>query len=113
MTAVSENVFSASICVRADHPSLPGHFPGEPIVPGVLLLEAVARALRAWRGQRLACVAEAKFTRPLRPEQQAELELRDAGQAASGSRVRFVIRCGDDILARGLVLGETPAEAAA
>ena len=29
------------------HPSLPGHFPGAPVVPGVLVLERVVAALIA------------------------------------------------------------------
>ena len=33
------------IRIEADHPSLPGHFPGRPLVPGVMLLEQVALAL--------------------------------------------------------------------
>ena len=31
--------------ISADHPSLPGHFPGHPIVPGVVLLDRVLEAI--------------------------------------------------------------------
>lgn len=92
--------YRATFRFAGDHPSLPGHFPGRPLVAGVLLLEQVADALRAWRGQRLACVHEAKFVAPLVPEQAAELRLTPAG-----GRVRFEIRHGEDLLARGLVEG--------
>ena len=93
-------VFQRDLCVPADHPSLPGHFPGSPLVPGVVLLEQVAQALRAWRGQRLARVLEAKFLAPLLPDEQASLELIEAG-----GRVRFEIRRDGALLARGLVEG--------
>jgi 3-hydroxymyristoyl/3-hydroxydecanoyl-(acyl carrier protein) dehydratase len=79
---------------------LPGHFPGHPLVPGVLLLEHVAQALRAWRAQRLSRVLEAKFLAPLLPGEQAELEL-----AESTGRVRFEIRREATVLARGLIEG--------
>jgi 3-hydroxymyristoyl/3-hydroxydecanoyl-(acyl carrier protein) dehydratase len=88
----------------ADHPSLPGHFPGRPLVAGVLLLEQVAAALRAWRGERLARVLEAKFVAPLEPGQPAELRLTPAG-----AQVRFEIRRDGTLLARGLVEGATDA----
>ncbi|GAA0682997.1 hydroxymyristoyl-ACP dehydratase [Dyella sp. LX-66] len=90
-------------CVRIDptHPSLPGHFPGQPLVPGVVLLQAVADALRAWRGQRLARIAEAKFMAPLLPGEEAELLLSE-----SGARVRFELRRGELLLARGAIEGE-------
>lgn len=86
--------------VPAAHPSLPGHFPGQPLVPGVLMLEQVALALRAWRGQRMARVAEVKFVAPLLPQQVAELQLSDAN-----GRVRFEIRGEAGLLARGIVEG--------
>ncbi|WP_049620779.1 hydroxymyristoyl-ACP dehydratase [Frateuria defendens] len=97
---MSTTRFQTALCIGADHPCLPGHFPGDPLVPGVLLLDEVATALRAWRGQRLAKVAEAKFVAPLRPAQRAELTLTEAG-----ARVRFEIRLGEALLARGLVEG--------
>ncbi|HEY9132924.1 MAG TPA: hydroxymyristoyl-ACP dehydratase [Dyella sp.] len=87
--------------IPADHPSLPGHFPGQPIVPGVLLLDAVAEALYTSRGHRLTQVVEAKFLSPLLPEQVAELRLTD-----HGGRVLFEIRFEDRCLARGTVRGE-------
>ena len=82
---------------------MPGHFPGRPLVPGVMLLEQVAAGLRAWRGQRLARVLEAKFVVPLLPEETARLRLTLAG--SDGSRIRFEIHRAGTLLARGLVEG--------
>jgi hypothetical protein len=67
----------------------------------VVLLEAVADALRAWRGQRLARVAEAKFMAPLLPGEDAELLLSE-----NGARVRFELRRDEQLLARGTIEGE-------
>ena len=93
--------YRARLRVDPSHPCLPGHFPGHPLVPGVLLLEEVAHALRAWRGQRVARIVEAKFVAPLLPDEEAEVCLIE-----SGTRVRFEIRRGDVLLARGQVEGE-------
>ncbi|MDW2983116.1 hydroxymyristoyl-ACP dehydratase [Rhodanobacter sp. KK11] len=93
--------FEQALRIGAEHPALPGHFPGAPLVPGVVLLEQVALALRTWRGQRLGRVLEAKFAAPLLPEQTATLRL----TAAEGARARFEIRRDGMLLARGLVEG--------
>ena len=97
------NGFSQAIRFEATHRALPGHFPGQPLVPGVLLLEQVALALRAWRGLRLARVLDAKFMTPLLPDQSAQLQLTDTDGA--DSRIRFVIRRDGMTLARGTVEG--------
>jgi len=98
---MSQATFHRDIRVAAGHPCLPGHFPGVPLVPGVLLLEQVALALREWRGQRLARVVEAKFVAPLLPEQDATIVLTEAA-----GRVRFDIRRDGQLLARGSMEGE-------
>ncbi len=90
----------------SDHPSFAGHFPGHPLVAGVLLLEQVADALRAWRGLRLARVLEAKFVATLGPDEQAELELVEQRPGTADGRIRFEIRRGDALLARGIVQGD-------
>ena len=56
--------------IRANHPSLPGHFPGAPLVPGVVILDEVLAALVEWRqNSRLSAIRSAKFLVPLRPEE--------------------------------------------
>ncbi|HET6430635.1 hydroxymyristoyl-ACP dehydratase [Dyella sp.] len=100
---MTADCFDHPFQVPASHPSLPGHFPGRPLVPGVVMLEQVALALRAWRGQRLARVIEVKFMAPLLPQQPAALQLSE-----TGGRVRFHIHGPAGVLlARGVVEGAT------
>lgn len=88
--------YRAAFVIGADHPALPGHFPGNPVVPGVVLLERVAAACKAWRGDTVGAL-DAKFLRPLLPDEPAAVELRE-----DGSRVRFdVVRADGEVLARG------------
>jgi 3-hydroxymyristoyl/3-hydroxydecanoyl-(acyl carrier protein) dehydratase len=88
--------FQAALRVDPSHPALTGHFPGNPIVPGVVLLERVAAALRAWRGERIEKL-DAKFVQPLLPDEDAMIELR-----ADAGRILFAVRRVDGVpLARG------------
>lgn len=63
--------------IDAAHPSLPGHFPGHPIVPGVVLLDRVIGAAEACLTYsiRVASLQQAKFTSALLPEQDASILL--------------------------------------
>jgi 3-hydroxymyristoyl/3-hydroxydecanoyl-(acyl carrier protein) dehydratase len=74
-----------AVRVDADHPSLPGHFPGDPIVPGVVLLDRIAAAIER-DGGALRRILSVKFLAPLRPGEQAALTLQ-----RDGARVRFRI----------------------
>lgn len=94
--------YRQALRIGADHPALAGHFPGHPVVPGVVVLERVAAALTAWRGQRVAKL-DAKFLQPLQPDEDALIEL-----AAASARVRFRVTRQD-----GAVLAQGSLEAAA
>ena len=62
--------FEAIRLIRANHPSLPGHFPGAPLVPGVVILDEVIAALAEWRqNSQLNGIRIVKFLAPLRPDQ--------------------------------------------
>jgi 3-hydroxymyristoyl/3-hydroxydecanoyl-(acyl carrier protein) dehydratase len=90
------SVLRQPLCIAADHPALPGHFPGNPVVPGVVLLDAVAAALeRAWDLE-LRALPQVKFLRPLRPEEMAVLEIERGADA-----LKFQIRAGAELIASG------------
>ena len=56
--------------IKSDHPSLPGHFPDSPIVPGVVILDEVLAALMERRGKiAVKTIRVVKFLAPLKPEQ--------------------------------------------
>lgn len=56
--------------IPASHPCLAGHFPGNPVVPAVVLLECVGDALSKALGRRvhITAVPAVKFLEPLLPE---------------------------------------------
>jgi len=89
--------------VPNDHPCLPGHFPGQPVVPGVLILQEVAARIGVlWMGARLAEVTQVKFQSPLLPGEPCTLFFDDT----DARRVRFECRVDDRLIASGAVLTE-------
>lgn len=94
--------------VAADHPMLPGHFPGDPIVPGAWLLAQVIDDAAAWLvaqtpaqpvSQRVAGVRSVKFLQPLRPAQPFTIDF-----AAGTGTLKFTVsrpdgaRCASGVL---------------
>ncbi len=65
------------LMIPADHPSAAGHFPGNPIIPGALLLDSVLSAM-AVAGSPV--IHSAKFLRPVRPGTLIELRWQTAGE---------------------------------
>ena len=54
--------------VPPDHPAFAGHFPGAPIVPGVLLLDAAVHAIQQRHASAQTCeISTAKFLSPVGP----------------------------------------------
>lgn len=76
--------------VRGDEPFLRGHFPGEPIFPGVLLAEAAAQLagvvaqsdpqIRPLAGLKLTALRNVKILGTARPGQTIRLEARVSGR---------------------------------
>jgi 3-hydroxymyristoyl/3-hydroxydecanoyl-(acyl carrier protein) dehydratase len=86
------------IVIAADHPAIPGHFPDDPLVPGVLLLGHVVAALEAQLGPiRLHGIPQAKFLAPLRPGEPCTIRFPALGADAA----QFECRTGTTLVARG------------
>lgn len=93
---MSGALFQTRFLIDANHPALPGHFPGRPVVPGVVLLDQVAAALAQWKSAQLGELPQAKFLRPLLPGEEATLRLEETGNS-----IRFHISHADETVATG------------
>lgn len=95
----------APLAFAADHPAFAGHFPGNPILPGVALLDAALLDIATACGLDLAeCrLAAAKFHAFVRPGAALALE---SERRADGS-IRFTIHGDAALVASGMLL--TPA----
>jgi 3-hydroxyacyl-[acyl-carrier-protein] dehydratase len=80
--------------VPLDHPSLAGHFPGRPMVPGVLLLDCVLHGLATTRGLSLdnCTISSLKFFSPARPGDEIVIDY----EIAADGLLRFAIARADD-----------------
>ncbi len=90
--------------IPADHPCLPGHFPGQPIVPGVVVLDRVLAAIEAQHGALGPLrMPQVKFLQPLLPEQPARIELLQSDAVDAPPRWRFRVLRDDILIASGEV----------
>ncbi len=85
--------------IAADHPAYDGHFPGQPVLPGVVLLDAALHAL-AERQDGSVQLHSAKFLSPVRPGEPLTLHYMDSPTGG----FRFEIRCGERNVASGAVV---------
>jgi 3-hydroxyacyl-[acyl-carrier-protein] dehydratase len=111
----------AEVEFNGDEEFLRGHFPGNPIVPGVILVEACAQAAglalaersdtapTAARPPSLAKIRAMRFRAPVRPRELLEIEALVTTRFENNGVVEVVVRRGATIVAEGEVaisLGE-------
>ena len=100
--------------VSANEPYFQGHFPGRPIMPGVLILEAMAQAaglIFASSPNRpenviyyYAGIDDARFKRPVLPGDQLELEVTLERFMRGIGKFSCVARVGADVAAEATIL---------
>ena len=109
-----DGVIRSSYRYVGDESFFAGHFPNEPIVPGVILVESMAQSCRAWLNWRLgrkasgfiASIERVKLIKPVHPGDVVEMEARPLSvleeDATSSRFCRFscLSRCGDEEVAK-------------
>ena len=78
------------------HPAFAGHFPGQPIVPGVLLLDQAKKSVESASGLSLGGLVAVKFLSPAGPGDVLTMQYEIAA-----AEVRFTIHCADRSVAVG------------
>lgn len=84
-----------------DHPAAQGHFPGNPVIPGAVLLGEVLRAIEAGLSVDLSTcrVRSAKFFAPVRPGDSIAIEF----SRTQAGDIRFACAVGDQAVLKGEV----------
>lgn len=111
--AVGEVVAGESArCAKTFPPDAPffrGHFPGDPVVPGVLLTEALAQtagiaAGRPGAAYRLSAVKMMKFLEPVRPGETVQLSATKTAEAGGLIQFDVVAEVGGRRVAAGALV---------
>ena len=90
----------SALAIAPDHPAYAGHFPGRPLLPGVVLLAEVMAAVEGGPWD----IAHAKFLDAVRPGDALTLRHEPATQG----RVRFEVRSARGLVATGQLAPRSP-----
>jgi 3-hydroxyacyl-[acyl-carrier-protein] dehydratase len=86
-----------------------GHFPGDPIVPGVLVTEAMAQTAGIAIGGPgktflLTAIRAMKFLRPIRPGEEIHFQARRVGEAGGLVQCAVEARVKEELVAEGQLI---------
>jgi 3-hydroxyacyl-[acyl-carrier-protein] dehydratase len=92
--------------VPADHPAFAGHFPGNPILPGAVLLDVALEFIASARGFSLdhCVVGSVKFLSPATPGDELQIQ----HECLASGAIRFEIVAGERKIASGSITPGTP-----
>jgi len=92
---------TTSFTIDARHPALAGHFPGSPVLPGVVLLDETVRLAEQARGGSGVrwTVGAAKFLKPVQPGETLTLE----HEPLPNGSIRFAVSSGGRAVAAGVL----------
>lgn len=99
-------------CITINEPWAQGHFPGQPIFPGVLIIEAIAQTAGAiaLRGQGeetstmlLLGVDQARFRSPALPGDVLHFHLKKEQRRRQVGRYQGIAKVGDRVVAEALI----------
>lgn len=107
--------YTTTLVIPTEHPAFEGHFPGAPLLPGVVLLDEMLRRVEAHEGTAAAApgadpgwtVSSAKFLHPVRPGETLTFE----HERLTNGSIRFSIRCADadsTLVASGTLIPRPP-----
>jgi 3-hydroxyacyl-[acyl-carrier-protein] dehydratase len=93
----------------ANEPFFRGHFPGDPLVPGVILTEALAQTAGLAAGEegrsfRLTAIKGMKFLAAVRPEEEITLTARKIGSVGGLWQFEVQARVAEQIVAEGMIV---------
>uniref|UniRef100_A0A7C4GJ13 3-hydroxyacyl-[acyl-carrier-protein] dehydratase n=1 Tax=candidate division WOR-3 bacterium TaxID=2052148 RepID=A0A7C4GJ13_UNCW3 len=115
VVAIDTDSVEAYRDIRPDESFFRGHFPGNPVFPGVLIVEAIAQAgilvVLARLGGRdgkatlFAAIERARFRRVVRPGERLRLFARVVGEKAGVFKIEGRALVGDELACEALVTG--------
>ncbi len=83
-----------TLTIAPEHPALAGHFPGAPVLPGVMLLDEMVRAVESGAGAGRWRIGTAKFVRPVHAGETLTL----GRERLPNGSIRFsVLRAGEPV----------------
>lgn len=87
--------------VPMTHPSIAGHFPGEPVVPGVVILDVVQDKIEAWIGlNNPRSLPSVKFVTPLLPDELFSIHL----EHSESGKIIFTCYREESVIAQGKII---------
>lgn len=95
------DVITLYFTVPQQHPCFPAHFPGDPIVPGALLMQWIfARVHRQYCTHSIVTIKSMKFLKSLHPGDQCRLELKSDPAL---QRLDVACHCPPDLVCKGVL----------